>query len=48
MLSTRIEPGDVIVVPNKFIGGSSTWRNLLNTAQVVSSLAIAARVATSF
>ena len=48
VMSTRIEPGDVIVVPNKFIGGSSTWRNLLNTAQVVSSLAIAARVATSF
>jgi protein involved in polysaccharide export with SLBB domain len=48
VLSTRMEPGDVVVVPEKIVGGTSVWRNLLNTAQLTSSLAIAARVATSF
>jgi hypothetical protein len=35
-------------VPEKVIGGSMAWRNLLDTAQLMSSLAITARVATSF
>jgi protein involved in polysaccharide export with SLBB domain len=48
VLDTRLEPGDVIVVPDKIVGGTSVWRNLLSTAQLISSLAIAARVATSF
>lgn len=48
VLSTRMLPGDSIVVPDKIIGGSVFLRSLLNTAQVTSSLAIAARVATSF
>jgi protein involved in polysaccharide export with SLBB domain len=45
VLSTRLDPGDTIVVPQKIIGPSVTWRNLLGTAQVVTSLAIAAAVA---
>lgn len=45
VLSTRLDPGDTIVVPQKIIGSSVTWRNLLGTAQVVTSLAIAAAVA---
>lgn len=45
VLSTRLDPGDTIVVPQKIIGPSVTWRNLLVTAQVVTSLAIAASVA---
>ena len=45
VLSTRLDPGDMIVVPQKIIGSSLTWRNLLGTAQVVTSLAIAAAVA---
>lgn len=45
VLSTRLDPGDTIVVPQKIIGPSLTWRNLLGTAQVVTSLAIAAAVA---
>ncbi len=47
-LSQRLQPGDTIVVPAKIIGGNLFWRNMLNTAQIASSLAIAARVATSF
>jgi protein involved in polysaccharide export with SLBB domain len=48
VLSTKMQPGDVIVVPQKIIGGSMVWKNMLNTAQFLSSLAITARVALSF
>lgn len=45
VLSTRLNPGDVIVVPQKIIGRSLLWRNLLTTAQLASSIAITAAVA---
>ena len=48
VLGTRMLPGDTIVVPDRIAGGSAFWKNLLTTAQITSSLAIAARVASSF
>jgi protein involved in polysaccharide export with SLBB domain len=45
VLSTKLQPGDVVVVPQKIIGGSAFWRNMLATAQVLSSIAITAKVA---
>jgi protein involved in polysaccharide export with SLBB domain len=45
VLSTHLNPGDVIVVPQKIIGASVIWRNLLATAQIVSSIAVTAAVA---
>jgi protein involved in polysaccharide export with SLBB domain len=45
--SVRLRPGDTVVVPEKFIG-TSVWKELLTAGQLASSLAIAARVATSF
>lgn len=39
-LNVRIRAGDSIVVPEKTFGGSMVWRNLLATAQVMSSIAI--------
>jgi protein involved in polysaccharide export with SLBB domain len=45
VLSTTMEPGDVVVVPQKIIGGSLAWRNMLATAQVLSSIAITAKLA---
>jgi protein involved in polysaccharide export with SLBB domain len=45
VLSTRLNAGDTIVVPQKIVGPSVTWRNLLGTAQIATSLAIAAAVA---
>jgi protein involved in polysaccharide export with SLBB domain len=48
VLETPMQPGDTIVVPEKINGGGSAIKNLLNAAQITSSLAIAARVATSF
>ena len=46
VLSTRVGPGDTIVVPEKPIGGSTFWKNLIQISQVASSAAIAAAVAT--
>jgi protein involved in polysaccharide export with SLBB domain len=48
VMSLRLQPGDTVVVPEKFIGGPSTWKSILEVAQFASSMAIAARVATSF
>jgi protein involved in polysaccharide export with SLBB domain len=48
VLSTTLHPGDTIVVPEKIVGGGAFWKTALNSAQLASSLAIAARVATSF
>lgn len=48
VLSTTLRRGDTIVVPEKLIGGTHAWRNVLDSVQLVSSLAIAAKVATSF
>jgi protein involved in polysaccharide export with SLBB domain len=48
VLSTKLEPGDVIVVPQKIIGGSLAWRNLLTVAQITSSIAITAALAGLF
>jgi len=45
VLATRLEPGDVVVVPQKIIGASVFWRNLLTVAQITSSIAITAAVA---
>ena len=45
VLSTKLNPGDVVVVPQKIIGGSLFWRNLLATGQAASSIAITAGVA---
>jgi protein involved in polysaccharide export with SLBB domain len=45
VLDTKLEPGDVVVVPQKILGGSMFWRNMLATAQVLSSVAITANLA---
>lgn len=46
VLSTRIEPGDTIVVPEKPVGGSTTWKNLLSVAQIAQAGAMSAFVFT--
>jgi protein involved in polysaccharide export with SLBB domain len=45
VLSTRLDPGDVIEVPQKIVGASLLWRNLISTAQIAASIAITAAVA---
>jgi protein involved in polysaccharide export with SLBB domain len=45
VLTTQLDPGDVVVVPQKIIGASVFWRNLLTIAQISSTIAITAAVA---
>jgi polysaccharide biosynthesis/export protein len=46
VLSTVIEPGDAIVVPEKAIGGSNSWKNLIAVAQLAEAAATTAFIAT--
>ena len=48
VLNTKLRPGDTVVVPEKAVGGSSAWKTTLETAQLISSLAVAAAVAAHF
>jgi protein involved in polysaccharide export with SLBB domain len=45
VLATRLYPGDVVVVPQKLIGGSLFLRNLLSAGQLAGSIAVTAGVA---
>jgi protein involved in polysaccharide export with SLBB domain len=45
VLDTKLDPGDVVVVPQKVFGGSALWRNLFASAQVFSSIGFAAALA---
>jgi hypothetical protein len=45
VLSTRMDAGDVIVVPQKIIGGGLFWRNLLTVAQLATGVAIPLAIA---
>ena len=47
-LSAVLGPGDTVVVPQKIISGSNTFKEALATAQFVSSMAIAAAAVHSF
>jgi protein involved in polysaccharide export with SLBB domain len=47
-LSARMQPGDSVVVPDKIIGGSVMWKNLLTVAQLASSAAVTASIASNF
>lgn len=48
VLGFRMRPGDSVVVPEKELGGSMLWRNLVSTAQIMSSVAITGAVAGIF
>jgi protein involved in polysaccharide export with SLBB domain len=47
-LSVGLQPGDMVVVPDKAFGGGITWRNTLQVAQLVSAVGIAVQVARGF
>jgi hypothetical protein len=41
-----MQPGDSIVVPEKIVGVSQFWKNLIGIAQVASATALTAAAAT--
>jgi protein involved in polysaccharide export with SLBB domain len=47
VLSSTLDPGDVVVVPQKILGTSLFWKNLLMFGQLAASAAITAGVATA-
>jgi protein involved in polysaccharide export with SLBB domain len=46
--SAALQPGDMVVVPEKAFSGTSKWKNILQAAQLVSATGIALQVARSF
>ncbi len=48
VLSAELRPGDMVFVPEKALGGTPNWKNTLQAAQVLSSVAIAVSVAHGF
>jgi protein involved in polysaccharide export with SLBB domain len=45
VMDIRMRPGDTIIVPEKAIGGSQVWRNIIATAQILSAAALPLSVA---
>jgi protein involved in polysaccharide export with SLBB domain len=43
VMSTVLRPGDTLVAPERLLGGSQTFKTLLESAQIVSSIAISAK-----
>jgi protein involved in polysaccharide export with SLBB domain len=43
-LSERLQPGDSIVVPEKIIGSSRLWQNLLGAGQVMATMGLTSAV----
>jgi protein involved in polysaccharide export with SLBB domain len=46
--TTAMQPGDMVVVPEKIISVSRTWQNTAQSAQILSAVAIAVEAARSF
>jgi len=44
VLSAELRPGDMVFVPEKAVGGSLAWKNIIQAAQLMSSIAIAVSV----
>lgn len=44
--SEKLRPGDTVVIPQKFLSGSSEFKTILQTAQVLSQIAFTAAIAT--
>ena len=47
-LNVALQPGDMVVVPEKALGGPPIWKAILQNAQVVSSVATSALLAASY
>jgi len=43
-INLRLQPGDTVIVPEKILGGSQVWKNVIGTAQIMSSVAITGAV----
>ncbi len=47
-LNVPLQPGDMVVVPEKALGGPPVWKSIFQNAQVVSSIATSAILASAY
>ena len=47
-LNVALQPGDMVVVPERALGGPPVWKTIFQNAQVVSSIATSALLAASY
>jgi hypothetical protein len=47
-LATELRPGDMVMVPEKALGGTDKWKTILQTSQLVSAVGIGIQVARGF
>jgi len=48
VMDIRMRPGDTIIVPEKILGGSDVWKDIIAIAQITSSIALTAIVAGAY
>lgn len=48
VLNTVLHPGDTVVVPERLLGGTPVFKTLLESAQIISSIAISAKAVGAF
>jgi len=45
LMNLRLRPGDTVFVPEKIVGGSTVWQNILGMAQIMSTAALPIAIA---
>jgi protein involved in polysaccharide export with SLBB domain len=48
LMNLRLRPGDSVFVPEKIIGGSQVWQNIIGMAQIMSAAALPIAIAGTF
>ena len=48
LMNLRLRPGDSVFVPEKIVGGSTVWQNVMGVAQIMSSAALPLAIAGPF
>jgi hypothetical protein len=47
-LGVSLQPGDMVVAPEKALGGPPIWKSLFQNAQILSSISISALLASKY
>jgi len=48
LMNLRLRPGDSVFVPEKIVGGSQVWQNVMGAAQIMSTAALPIAIAGTF
>jgi hypothetical protein len=47
-MNLRLRPGDSVFIPEKIVGGSQVWQNVMGAAQIMSTAALPIAIAGTF